>query len=96
MSGNITDDLQLVAALTDENSPIQPEGTTQTLQDVDKVFIELRGNNVRATLGDFDLNLTGTEFGILSRKLEGAEGSLQYHAGDVGGELIIFRRPAPR
>jgi len=95
MSGNITDDLQLVAALTDENSPIQPEGTTQTLQDVDKVFIELRGNNVRATLGDFDLNLTGTEFGILSRKLEGAEGSLQYRAGDVGGEFL-FSGAQPR
>src|SRR6185436_18348536 len=33
MSGNLTEDLQLVAALTDENSPIQPEGTTQTLQE---------------------------------------------------------------
>src|SRR5207247_1779133 len=32
MAGSLTNDVQVVAALTDENSPIQPEGTTQTLQ----------------------------------------------------------------
>lgn len=89
MSGNITDDLQLVAALTDENSPIQPEGTTQTLQEVDKVFIQLRGNEVRATLGDFDLNLAGSEFGVLTRKLEGAEGSYRYQGGSLGSEILL-------
>ncbi|MBI3194439.1 MAG: hypothetical protein HYZ34_08250, partial [Ignavibacteriae bacterium] len=30
MAGNLTDDIEVIAALTDENSPIQPEGTTHT------------------------------------------------------------------
>ncbi|MBI3765686.1 MAG: hypothetical protein HY277_04185, partial [Ignavibacteriales bacterium] len=89
MSGNLTNDLELVAALTDENSPIQPEGTTQTLQEIDKVFIELRGEHVRATMGDFNLSLSGNEFGRLNRKLQGAQGLASYRAGDVQGEFLI-------
>ncbi len=86
MSGNLTRDLELIAALTDENSPIQPEGTTQTLQEVDKVFVELRAPKARATLGDFTFGLSGSEFAPLSRKLQGATGSASY--GDGTGEII--------
>ncbi|MEK6754520.1 MAG: hypothetical protein AABZ02_00045, partial [Bacteroidota bacterium] len=81
LSGNIASDVNLVAALTDENSPIQPEGTTQTLQEVDKVFVELSGSNFAATLGDFNLRRSqkeGGEFGGLFRKLQGATGSLRF------------------
>ena len=71
MSGKIASDIEVVAALTDENTPIQPEGTTQTLQEFDKVFVELRSTDVTTTLGDFNVDLVGTEFARLSRKLQG-------------------------
>ncbi|MBF8293981.1 MAG: hypothetical protein HW389_526 [Bacteroidetes bacterium] len=74
LAGKLLSDLDIVAALTDENVPIQPEGTTQTLQELDKVFIQLRSLRYGATLGDFVYNLReedGGEFGQLSRKLQG-------------------------
>ena len=80
LSGRVASDVNLVAALTDENSPIQPEGTTQTLREVDKVFVELSGSNYTATLGDFNFQRTqkeGGEFGGLSRKLQGATSLLR-------------------
>lgn len=89
MSGNLTDDLEIVAALTDENTPIQPEGTTLTLQEIDKVFVELRGKNVKATLGDFNFELEGSEFGKLHRKLQGAQGAVSVRGADAGGELML-------
>jgi len=89
MSGNLTNDIDIVAALTDENSPIQPEGTTQTLQEVDKVFMELRGSRFNATLGDFNLNLSGNEFGNLNRKLQGAKGSVNYQMSNVFGDVML-------
>ncbi len=81
LSGKLTNDIDVVAALTDENTPIQPEGTTQTLQEFDKVFVELRSTAAAATLGDFTLDFTGTEFARLSRKLQGAKATADYSVG---------------
>jgi hypothetical protein len=89
MAGSLTRDLEVVAALTDENSPIQPEGTTRTLQEVDKVFVELRGSDVSATLGDFNLGLSGNEFGSVNRKLQGAEGTGALRAGATEGDVRL-------
>ena len=78
LNGALSKDINVTAALTDENSPIQPEGTTQTLREVDKVFVNLQSKHLGATLGDFNLGVSenqGGEFGRLSRKLQGASGT---------------------
>jgi hypothetical protein len=74
ISGKLSDDITVTGALTDENTPIQPEGTTRTLQELDKVFIRIEGGPLAATLGDFSLAYTGTEFGRYARKLSGVMG----------------------
>lgn len=89
IAGRLSDDLDVVGSLTDENSPLQPEGTTQTLQEIDKVLIELRGKRSSASLGDIDINVAGNEFGNVNRKLAGAKGSLDYGSGDLTGELFV-------
>ncbi len=90
MSGNLTNDIDIIAALTDENTPIQPEGTTQTLQEVDKVFVDIRSPSFGATLGDFNVNLSGNEFGNLNRKLQGAEGTASYRTRGIGGDVLLL------
>lgn len=84
LSGKLSDDVDVVAALTDENSPIQPEGTTQTLQEVDKVFVELTHPSYTATLGDFTIERSSSqpsEFGKFFRKVQGARGVAHWEAG---------------
>lgn len=71
LSGYITPQVQLVAALTDESTPIQPEGNTQTLREVDKVFVKIKSPKLGGTLGDFNLTYQNSRFGNLSRKLQG-------------------------
>jgi hypothetical protein len=71
LSGKITPDVELVAALTDESTPIQPEGNTQTLQEVDKVFVKISSPYLGGTLGDFNLTYGQSLFGNLQRKLQG-------------------------
>ena len=51
MTGKLSRDIDITAALTDENTPIQPEGNTQNLQEIDKVFVELRTPHVTTTFG---------------------------------------------
>ncbi|MEO8168338.1 MAG: hypothetical protein ABI623_08825, partial [bacterium] len=88
LAGKLTSDIEVVAALTDENTPIQPEGTTQTLQEFDKVFVELRSTDATATLGDFDVELGGTEFASLTRKVQGAKVAANYYAGFTTGSFL--------
>lgn len=78
LAGKLSDEIELVAALTDENTPIQAEGNTETLEELDKVFIELRHKNVVGTFGDYVLNLRDNEFSQLTRKLQGLKGELNY------------------
>jgi len=74
ISGQLANNVEVVASLTDQDTPIQPEGNTQTLQEIDKVFIQVKSPNVEATLGDYNFKLDGGEFTRYDRKLEGVKG----------------------
>ena len=41
LSGQLSPNLKLLASLSDANIPIQPDGTTNKLQEFDKVFIQV-------------------------------------------------------
>ncbi|RMI04593.1 MAG: hypothetical protein D6681_09350 [Calditrichaeota bacterium] len=71
LSGKIAPDVELVAALTDESTPIQPEGNTQNLREVDKVFVKILSPYVGGTIGDFNITYQKSLFGNLQRKLQG-------------------------
>ena len=71
LAGKISEQVELVAALTDESTPIQPEGNTQSLREVDKVFVSITSPYLGGTIGDFNLLRSGSEFGNLQRKLQG-------------------------
>lgn len=72
MAGELGDGIQVTAAITDENLPIQPEGNTQQLREFDRVFIRLQKNDYRLTAGDYELNRPPGYFVQYFRKLEGA------------------------
>jgi hypothetical protein len=71
LEGDLGDDLKLQAAITDENIPIQPDGTTQQINDFDKVFIQLLRGDDRVILGDFEINHKGTNFANFYRNVQG-------------------------
>lgn len=72
LSGEVAPGVDVSAALTDENTPVLPEGTTAQLQDLDRVYVEVAAQRVSARLGDVDLVLPGTAFAPLQRKVQGA------------------------
>ncbi len=91
LSGNLTEDVEVIAALTDESTPIQPEGNTQSLREVDKVFINFKSPWVSGTLGDFNLRYPEGEFAQLSRKLQGISLLGQYRTYELGATVASTR-----
>lgn len=78
LSGKLTDDIEIVASLTDENTPIQPDGNTETLEEIDKVFIQIKHKNVVGLFGDIDYKKKIGEFGVVQRKLKGLQADFFY------------------
>jgi hypothetical protein len=83
LAGKLSDEITVTGALTDESTPIQPEGNTRTIQELDKVFINIAGRNLSATLGDFNLRYADSEFGRYNRKLSGVLGEGRFGGAEA-------------
>ena len=85
LSGMLTKDLEITAAITDSNIPIQPEGNTQQIQEFDKIFIQIRKDRHKVIVGDFDLfNPEKDYFMKFSKKYQGGSYSGSFDVKKVG------------
>ena len=73
VEGKASKDITVLALLSDQDLPIQPEGTTENIQDIDQKLIRITHPNMRGTLGDFEGSLGASEFIFFPRALEGVQ-----------------------
>ncbi len=71
LSGKINDEVSILAAISDNNLPIQPEGNTQQIQEFDNVFVQLFTKMSGIILGDFLLQKPHGYFMALDKKSRG-------------------------
>ncbi len=80
LSGKIGDNIELTAAITDDNIPIQPDGNTQQLQDFDRVYIQLANENTKLIAGDFQINRPESYFMNFNKRLKGGSFTTKFTA----------------
>ena len=73
VEGKVSETISVLALLSDQDLPIQPEGTTENIQDIDQKLIRITHPNMRGTLGDFEGSLGASEFIFFPRALEGVQ-----------------------
>ncbi len=73
LSGRLNERFGIVAAIADQNIPIQPEGNTQQLQDFDQVYIQIFDEHNRLTAGDYQIVRNDQSYFMqFNKRLQGA------------------------
>lgn len=73
ISGKIANDLELTAAISDQNIPLQAEGNTQQLREFDRLFIQLKKKNQSLLAGDYELTSPQKSYFLrYYKKMQGA------------------------
>ncbi|MDF2159205.1 hypothetical protein [Algoriphagus sp. CAU 1675] len=78
LEGEIAENLNIRASITDQNVPFQPEGNTQQIQDFDNVLIELYNDDFKLAAGDIVLQQRQSEFLRYYKNVQGLQITSNY------------------
>lgn len=90
LSGKLNERYSVLASVTDDNIPVQPNGNTAQLQDFDQVFIQLYNEKSKLVAGDFILRKPDSYFlNYFKRAQGGYFSSKQTMVSKRGGAIVV-------
>ncbi len=87
VKGQLAQNVFVEGRLSDQNVPLQPEGNTATLKELDTKYIRLYGNRYDATLGDFEMQHGKDGIDRLNAKVAGVRGRFSPEGWNIHGAL---------
>jgi hypothetical protein len=71
MDGELSENVFVEAQLSDDQTPISPEGDSRELSSLDQIFIKIYGKKSELSLGDLDFEIKNSRFLNYNPKFEG-------------------------
>ncbi len=71
LQGRLSENMQINGILSDEQSPIQPEGNTQSLEEIDQIYINVTHPQFQINAGDITLEYKYGKYNNINRRLIG-------------------------
>ena len=89
VSGIVGDSIRLDAVITDNNIPIQPDGTTRQINEFDKVLLQFRKKGWEINMGDIDLLQNQNYFLHFYKRLQGISYQRQTLSAKEGSDKLL-------
>lgn len=74
LSGEVVKGITLEGQISDQDIPLQPEGNTATLKEVDQIYISVIGSKYHYTLGDYLLQFGVADEDLIQERVQGMQG----------------------
>ncbi len=78
LQGQLSENMQVSGVLSDETSPIQPEGNTHSIDEIDEVYLQIHHPNFQMDAGDILLKYDHGKYMNIEKRLIGLKNNFKY------------------
>ncbi|MFA6653791.1 MAG: hypothetical protein WCS93_05585 [Candidatus Delongbacteria bacterium] len=72
LQGKISENMEISAFISDDNMAVSGEGSTESLKDIENIYIQFRHPRFMSRMGNFSVDYNSGEYGKLASSLSGA------------------------
>jgi len=87
LQGKLSDNMEISGILSDEQSPIQPEGNTQSIEEIDQVYFHVSHPNFELDAGDIIFQNESGIYNHVNKRLVGIKNT--FHVDDWSGYALF-------